>query len=184
MSQPEKDSSAAAESRRRLLYAGVGAVAAIAGASVALWKWGGQPSTQPYPAFWGMAFDTPAGGSLALQSLRGRPLLLNFWATWCPPCVEEMPLLDAFWRQNSAKGWQVVGLAIDQPSSVRAFLQKTPVGYPIALAGMGGTELSKNMGNVSGGLPFTLVINSAGEVAQRRMGRLAPADLAAWSQAS
>ena len=117
-----------------------------------------------------------------MQTLKGRPLLLNFWATWCPPCVEELPLLDAFYRQNSAKSWQVLGLAIDQPSAVRGFLQRTPVSFPIALAGVGGTELAKAFGNSSGGLPFSVVISAAGEVLQRRIGRVTAADLAQWSQ--
>ncbi|HSV34620.1 MAG TPA: TlpA disulfide reductase family protein [Ramlibacter sp.] len=127
-----------------------------------------------------MSFATPAGASLTMQSLRGKPLLLNFWATWCPPCVEELPLLDAFFRENSAKSWQVLGLAIDQPSSVRKFLQQTPVTFPVGMAGMGGTELAKALGNLSGGLPFTVVIGADGRVLQRRMGRVTAADLAQW----
>jgi thiol-disulfide isomerase/thioredoxin len=168
--------------RRGLLYAGVGALAAVAGAGAAIWKWTPTSSTELDPALWPMTFDTPGGATLAMQNFKGRPLLLNFWATWCPPCVEEMPLLDSFFRQNTARSWQVVGLAVDQPSAVRAFLQKTPVSYPIGLAGLSGTELSKTLGNLSGGLPFTVVVNSAGEVAQRRIGKITPADLAAWSQ--
>ena len=107
---------------------------------------------------------------------------MNFWATWCPPCVEEMPAIDAFFRQNSARSWQVVGLAIDQPSKVREFLKKTPVSYPVGLAGLGGTELSKALGNETGGLPFTLVIGAGGEVLQRRMGRLSQADFSHLAQ--
>ena len=171
--------------RRGLLYAGVGAVAAIAGAGLAIWRFGGadvQVGGQADPALWAMNFDSPAGTPLAMQSFRGKPLLLNFWATWCPPCVEEMPLLDAFYRQNSARQWQVVGLAIDQPSAVRTFLQKRPVSYPIGLAGMGGTELSRTLGNESGGLPFTLVISAAGAVLERKMGRLTAPDLVRLSQ--
>lgn len=167
--------------RRRLLFAGVGAVAAVAGAGLALWKWspaGGAHGMNE--DLWRLSFDTPSGSTLALQTLRGRPLLLNFWATWCPPCIDELPLLDSFYRENSGKGWQVLGLAIDQPSAVRTFLQKTPVSFPVGLAGMGGTELSKALGNLSGGLPFTVVVGASGEVLQRRMGRVTAAELAQW----
>jgi thiol-disulfide isomerase/thioredoxin len=117
-----------------------------------------------------------------MQSFRGKPVVVNFWATWCPPCVEEMPLLEAFFRQNTAKGIQVVGLAIDQPSAVRTFLQRTPVSYPIGLAGLGGTELSKTLGNESGGLPYTVVVGADGSVVQRRMGRVSEADLGQWAK--
>lgn len=172
-----------APARRRLLYAGVGAIAAAAGAGYAWWKL--QPADAAEDAsdkLWPLSFQTPAGTTLDLQSFRGRPLLLNFWATWCPPCVEELPLLDAFYREHSAKSWQVLGLAIDQPSAVRTFLQKTPVSFPVGMAGLGGTELTKSFGNLTGGLPFTVVIGATGEVLQRRMGRVTAADLTQWSR--
>jgi len=117
-----------------------------------------------------------------MQAFRGKPLLINFWATWCPPCVEELPLIDAFYRQNSGKNWQVVGLAIDQPSAVRSFLKRTPVSFPVGMAGLGGTELGKSLGNVSGGLPFTVVLGSSGAILQRRMGRVRPEDLDQWAR--
>jgi hypothetical protein len=71
-------------------------------------------------------------------------------------------------------------LAIDQPSAVRAFLARTPISFPVGLAGLGGTELSKSLGNMAGGLPYTVVIAGSGEVVQRRMGRVTRADLAQW----
>lgn len=167
--------------RRALLYGAAGAVAGLAGAAVAWNKW--RDPAQPQrvePGFWRESFETPTGAPLPMEGLRGRPLLLNFWATWCPPCVEELPLLDAFYQKNSRKSWQVVGLAIDQPSAVRTFLQKTPVSFPIGFAGMSGTELSRKLGNESGGLPYTVVVGASGEVLERRMGRVTAEDLAQW----
>ena len=171
--------------RRGLLYGGVAAAAAAAGIGGAYWRSrDSQGAAQRMDeTFWAQRFDRPEGGELVLQSLRGKPLLVNFWATWCPPCVEEMPLIDAFFKENGANGWQVVGLAIDQPSSVRKFLGKTPVTYPVGLAGLQGTELVKQLGNTSGGLPFTLVIDGSGSVAARKMGKLEPGDLQAWRRA-
>jgi thiol-disulfide isomerase/thioredoxin len=120
---------------------------------------------------------------LSMQALRGKPLLVNFWATWCPPCVDELPLIDRFYRDNSAKSWQVVGLAIDQPSAVRTFLQRTPVSFPVGLAGLDGTELARSLGNAAGGLPFTVVLGPDGDVRARRIGRVSPSDLAQWAGA-
>ena len=90
-------------------------------------------------------------------------------------------MLDAFAQQQGANGWQVVGLAIDQPSAVRQFLGRTPVHYAIGLAGLEGTDLVRSLGNTNGGLPFTVVLGSDGMVRQRRMGRLSRADLDAWT---
>jgi hypothetical protein len=73
-------------------------------------------------------------------------------------------------------------LAIDQPSAVRAFLARTPIHFPVGLAGLGGTELARALGNMVGGLPFTVVVNGAGKVVQRRMGRVTRADLAQWAR--
>ena len=180
---PESDPSplTAPATRRKLLWAGVAGAAAAAGAGLAWWQL--RPGADPgAERIWGLELQSPDGQPLAMSRFQGRPLLLNFWATWCPPCVEEMPLLDAFYRQQAAKRWQVVGLAIDQPSAVRSFLQKTPVTFPIGLAGLEGTELTRQLGNLTGGLPFTVVVGADGSIRQRRMGRLSPADLRAFGQ--
>lgn len=170
-------------SRRRWLYGAVAGVAAVGGAGIAWWR------LQPHAmadgaevALWGLEFETPAGGApLAMKALAGKPVLLNFWATWCPPCVEELPMLNAFYREQAAKGWQVVGLAIDQPSSVRKFLQRLPLDFPVGLAGLGGTDLARSLGNLTGGLPFTVVLGQEGRVLHRKMGQVTAQDLQQWS---
>jgi thiol-disulfide isomerase/thioredoxin len=132
--------------------------------------------------FWSQTWDTPDGRPVSAAELRGRPLLLNFWATWCPPCVEELPILDAFHTRQREAGWQLLGLAVDQPSAVRAFLRQRPLGFPIGLAGLGGTELSRTLGNAKGGLPFSVLFDRAGRLVERKLGRLQPADLERWRQ--
>lgn len=169
--------------RRRALYAVAAAVAGLAGAGLAWWRY--TPSTMVdgvTQKLWGLAFDTPAGTRLALQELRGRPLLINFWATWCPPCVEELPLLDAFYRENEAKGWQVVGIAVDKLAPVQAFLQRQPLAFPVVLAGMEGLNLSKNLGNQAGGLPFSVLLGADGEILHRKIGKLSEQDLQLWRE--
>jgi len=132
---------------------------------------------------WSLRFDRPDGGTLALANLRGRPLLINFWATWCPPCVREMPVLDTFARAQAARGqagWRVIGLAVDGPTPVREFLVKTPVEFPIGLAGLGGTELARQLGNTTGGLPYTVVLGPDGQVLHRKLGETNLRELQEW----
>jgi thiol-disulfide isomerase/thioredoxin len=117
-----------------------------------------------------------------MASLRGQPLVLNFWATWCPPCVKEMPELDRFARQFAQRGGRVVGLAVDNPKAVRDFLQRAPVSYAIALAGFDGTELSRQLGNSTGALPFTAVFARSGVLVQRKLGVTADDELQGWTR--
>lgn len=170
---------AASASKRKWLWAGVAGAAALAGVGLATWRYRlREPEDGALAALWALEAELPSGGIYKLAKLRGKPLVVNFWATWCPPCVEEMPLLDAFYRQHAANGWQMVGLAADNASAVTKFLGKTPVQFPTPLAGLAGIELSRTLGNLSGALPFTVVINSQGEIALRHMGKLSAEQIA------
>ena len=173
--------------RRNILYIGAAATAALAGAGAAWLKYEPQKlttgqTTAVQDALWAMSFDSPDGQPQPMSSFRGKPLLLNFWATWCPPCVEELPLLDAFYQDQKARGWQVLGLAVDQPSAVRKWLQAKPLSFAVGMAGLGGTELSKSLGNISGGLPFTTVFGASGALLHRKTGKVSQDDLKQWSR--
>jgi thiol-disulfide isomerase/thioredoxin len=178
--------------RRKLIYGAAGATALLAGGGFAVWRHGinvpprsadgGVPeSNSTADAFWRLSFDTPAGLPLAMSSFRGKPLLVNFWATWCPPCVEELPLLDYFYQENKSKNWQVLGLAVDQPSAVRTWLQAKPLNFPVGMAGLSGTDLSKSLGNLAGSLPFSVVFSESGAIVHRKIGKVEPEELARWA---
>lgn len=163
---------------RRHGLLGAGLVAAAAGAGVAWWRL--QPSSahaQAVQDFWQTRWDRPEGGALDMASFRGRPLLVNFWATWCPPCVQELPMIDGFFRENSSKGFQVLALAIDQPSAVRRFLERQPLSFPVALAGLQGSALARSLGNLNGGLPFSVFFAKNGDIYRQKLGQLSLLDL-------
>ena len=168
--------------RRNWLVAGVAGAAAATGAGFAWWRL--QPhavQTGAEATFWASHFEGPNAEVIDLQAWRGKPLLINFWATWCPPCVEELPLLIAFYQQHAAHGWQVLGLAVDQPSAVRRFMEKLPLSFPVGMAGLAGTELSRTLGNANGGLPFTVVMGTDGLVRDRKLGKVDATDLDRWA---
>lgn len=126
----------------------------------------------PSAALFAMTLDDSKGAKHALAQWKGKPLLVNFWAPWCAPCVEEMPELDALARVQRAKGLQVIGIGIDSPSNIAEFSQKLKISYPLYVSGMGGTDLARQFGNTAGGLPYTVLIGADGQVKKTYLGRL------------
>ncbi len=152
---------------------------AIAVLFLAIGLYFGAKRFQPAPVADGavsalMASSLPdaAGGQRTLAEWQGKTLVVNFWATWCPPCVDEMPELVTLQDDLGAKNVQVLGIGIDSPSNIRQFSEKHRITYPLLVAGMEGTELSRQFGNQAGGLPFTVLIGSDGRVRQTYIGRL------------
>jgi thiol-disulfide isomerase/thioredoxin len=180
---PSTTAPASSWRRRRWLTGALAGAAVLGGVGLAWWQAdrSRKISETVNPDFWRLTFIAPDGASLPMSALRGKPLLLNFWATWCPPCVEELPLLSRFYQANSVKGWQVLGLAVDQAAPVQRFLAQTPVTFPVALAGLPGIEISRALGNTAGGLPFTAVLGSDGSVRHRKIGQVSADDLRLWT---
>lgn len=107
----------------------------------------------------------------------GRPLLVNVWATWCAPCLHEMPELQRFARTQGTRGTQVVGIALDDPAQVRDFLARIPVTYPILIDTPGRADAGVVLGNPKGVLPYSVLIGADGRVLKRRVGPFEPGEL-------
>lgn len=137
-------------------------------------------ASQPVPMgnavaqLWTTPVTTVDGKPGTLTSLKGRPIVVNFWASWCGPCVEEMPALSQLQREYAKKGVQFVGLGVDSDKNVQAFLQKVQVAYPIYVAGFEGADLARAFGNTAGGLPFTVVIDANGSIRATKLGQIDP----------
>ncbi|WP_462319885.1 TlpA family protein disulfide reductase [Halochromatium sp.] len=106
---------------------------------------------------------TVNGRELSSNAWAGKVLVLNFWATWCPPCLREMPLLDEWQQTYGNQGLQIVGIAIDRAEEVADFLEDNPVSYPILLGDRDSVELSHKLGNRTSGLPFTVGFDPLGQ---------------------
>jgi len=111
----------------------------------------------------------------------GRPLLVNVWASWCGPCIKEMPELDRYAREQGEAGVQVLGLALDEPQAVHDFLQRIPVGYPLAIDAPGPADAGVRLGNPRGVLPYTVLVASDGRLLKQKIGPFADGEIDGWA---
>ena len=118
------------------------------------------------------AFPDLDGKPHAVSEWKGRVLIINFWASWCPPCVEEMPEFAKLQDELGAKGVQFVGILVDdEADAAREFMKKTPVNYPILNGAIGGREWASSLGNRAEVLPFSVVFNQEGKAVHVQVGR-------------
>jgi len=102
----------------------------------------------------------------------GKVVVVNFWATWCPPCIREIPVFIELQKQYGKKGLQFVGIAIDKTESIADFVDTLEINYPILISQHEGIAISQNFGNHLGALPFTAVVNRKGTIVFRRPGQI------------
>lgn len=162
--------------RRTLILAAFALVALALGIGTALLRTGNDAG-QDGAALLDMVLPDAQGQQQALAQWRGKILVVNFWATWCAPCREEMPRFVAAQSRDGPKGVQFVGIAVDDPGKVRAFARDIGLNYPALIGGYGAIELSKTLGNDLSALPFTIVIDRKGRVAHTQLGPLTAAKL-------
>jgi thiol-disulfide isomerase/thioredoxin len=159
--------------RQLLIICGISLIALLGGVFTSQWiSQTGLASEPSVKAFFANPWQSPDGKTANTAQWRGKVLVVNFWASWCPPCVEEMPALDQLQREYMQQNVVFVGIGIDSPSNIREFLEKTPVSYPILIGGLEGSSLSKQMGNTQGALPYTVIINSKGKSTFTKLGKI------------
>jgi thiol-disulfide isomerase/thioredoxin len=164
--------------RQWSIVIGISLVALLAGVftSQGIYK-AGLASEPSVKAFFDNPWKTPDGKLLDTQQWQGKVLVVNFWASWCPPGVEEMPTLDKLQQEFIQQNVLFVGIGIDSPSNIRQFLEITPVSYPIVIGGIEGSSLAKQMGNSQGALPYTVIINAKGKSTYSKLGKISEEEL-------
>ena len=160
--------------RKALALAGIGAGAAAAGALVGALL---RQSSSGAAALLSATFPDLEGRPRRLLDWQGRPLVCNFWATWCAPCREEIPLLVAAKQQYSQAGLEVVGISMDSDDKIREFAAIYRINYPLLVAGASAIDLMRAMGNKAGALPYTVLLDRHGVLAGSKLGAYSRAEL-------
>jgi thiol-disulfide isomerase/thioredoxin len=123
-------------------------------------------------ALFAASFPDVDGRLQPLQQWRGQVLVVNFWATWCPPCLEEMPELSALQQKYRAQGLVIVGISTDDAAKVQQFARSSPVSYPLLSGDYAAMTLAEQLGNDQSALPYTVLLRRDGSIASGRFGRL------------
>jgi len=129
-----------------------------------------QPQATSTEVFFAAAFSGLDGQLQPIEQWKGKTIIVNFWATWCPPCLEEMPELSKLHSQYEDQGLIVLGISSDELDKIREFAQKTPVSYPLLSGDLDAMSLSESLGNNKGILPYTAIIAPDGSIVKTYFG--------------
>lgn len=132
-------------------------------------------STKPSsvnPAQLNFSLPDLSGKSQPISRWQGKTLVINFWATWCPPCLKEIPEFIKLQAELANANVQFIGIAIEEKEPVRDYLETIAINYPILIGGDEGISLSSQLGNIIGAVPFTIVVNEKGQISHRHPGEL------------
>lgn len=160
--------------RDTLLLVGVGLAAAVAGALSGVLA---LQSGSGAAGLLGARFRDLEGRPRRLLEWRGQALLCNFWATWCAPCRDEVPLLVAAKQHSASLGVEIVGIGIDSADKIREFSVSYKINYPLLVADATALEVIRGLGNRAGGLPYTVALDRRGAIVERHLGALKEAEL-------
>ena len=167
--------------REWVLTAGVAAVAGTAGYAYSWWRTGANSeeadAAQTVRAFEATELPGLDGQPQSLRQWRGKVVVVNFWATWCTPCREELPVFIRLQERHGGRGLQFVGIAVDVPTRVKPYARELGINFPILVAGLAGIELARVMGNRAAVLPYTVIAGRDGAIAGRHVGAYTEANL-------
>jgi thiol-disulfide isomerase/thioredoxin len=152
------------------LVAAIALAAAAAGVAYYLWHTSGAAREDRVAALTRTRFVDLEGHPRSIAEWQGRVVVVNFWATWCAPCREEIPLFVKLQQRYGVNGLQFVGIAIDEPKKVRPYANELGMNFPILIGGADAIDLTRELGNRAAVLPFTLVLDRTGRVTSMHIG--------------
>ena len=132
----------------------------------------GRPFTASTAALYASSFPDANGHVQSMQQWKGKVAVINFWATWCPPCREEMPELSDLQEKYKDQGVVVIGISTDTVDKIRDFVAESPVSYPLLAGDMQAMDLSEQLGNTKSALPYTVIVHADGTIATTYFGRI------------
>jgi peroxiredoxin len=169
---------------RRVILIALAFIVAIAIGAGAVWNWqrSAHAAAASPAATWLYDVKLPDADGVEhpLKAYQGTLLVVNFWATWCTPCIDEMPELQQFADQFAQRNVAVIGIGVDDADRIRDFRQQHSLRLPLLAAGFDGMDLARRLGNPEPVLPYTALISPDGRILEEHSGRIQPTELWRW----